>query len=141
MASNKKSQNGCHRSKEKNQRAFLAAFAETGIIYKAAEAAGKDAPRIVAGLPIAVTNDVAGAKEQIAEDLKVYGMLPSYRAMLDREGAAGPADIALVGDEATVRAGIARLRDIGVTDFSAAITPTGEGVAEATMDLLADELG
>ena len=111
------------------------------IINKAAEAAGKALPRIVAGLPIAVTNDVAGAKESIAESLKMYGMLPSYRAMLDREGAAGPEDIALVGDETTVRAGIARLRDLGVTDFNAAITPTGEGVHEATMDLLADELG
>jgi hypothetical protein len=48
--------------------------------------------------------------------------------------------VALVGDEATVRAGIARLRDLGVTDFNAAITPTGEGVFEATMDLLADEV-
>ena len=111
------------------------------VINKAAEAAGKAPPRIVAGLPIAVTNDVAGAKANIAESLKMYGMLPSYRAMLDREGAAGPEDIALVGDEATVRAGIARLRDLGVTDFNAAITPTGEGVHEATMDLLADELG
>jgi 5,10-methylenetetrahydromethanopterin reductase len=109
-------------------------------IAKAAEAAGRSAPRIVAGLPIAVTNDVDGAREKIAKDLKVYGMLPSYRAMLDREGVDGPADIALVGDEATVRAGIARLRDAGVTDFNAAITPTGEGVHEATLNLLADEL-
>ena len=111
------------------------------VINKAAEAAGKAAPRIVAGLPIAVTNDVAGAKEKIAKSLAIYGMLPSYRAMLDREGAAGPEDVALVGDEATVRAGIQRLRDIGVTDFNAAITPTSDGVAEATMDLLAGELG
>jgi 5,10-methylenetetrahydromethanopterin reductase len=109
-------------------------------ISKAAHAAGKAAPRIVAGLPIAVTSDVAATKAQIAKDLAMYGMLPSYRAMLDREGAAGPEDVALVGDEATVRAGIARLRDLGVTDFNAAITPTGEGVFEATMDLLADEL-
>ena len=88
-----------------------------------------------------MTNDVAGAKEKIAKSLAIYGMLPSYRAMPDREGAAGPEDVALVGDEATVRAGIQRLRDIGVTDFNAAITPTSDGVAEATMDLLAGELG
>lgn len=111
------------------------------VIGKAAVAAGKAAPRIVAGLPIAVTNDVAAAKEQVAKDLYIYGVLPSYRAMLDREGAAGPEDIALIGDEATVRAGIARLRDVGVTDFNAAIVPTGEGVTEATLALLADELG
>ena len=40
--------------------------------------------------------------------------------MLDREGAAGPGDIALVGDEDTVRAGIARYAEAGVTDFNAA---------------------
>jgi alkanesulfonate monooxygenase SsuD/methylene tetrahydromethanopterin reductase-like flavin-dependent oxidoreductase (luciferase family) len=68
-------------------------------------------------------------------------MLPSYRAMLDREGVDGPADIALIGDEATVRAGIARLRDAGVTDFNAELVSTGEGVVERTLDLLADELG
>jgi len=32
----------------------------------------------------------------------IYGQLPSYRAMLDREGAAGPGDVAIVGDEDTV---------------------------------------
>jgi alkanesulfonate monooxygenase SsuD/methylene tetrahydromethanopterin reductase-like flavin-dependent oxidoreductase (luciferase family) len=67
-------------------------------------------------------------------------MLPSYRAMLDREGAVGPEDVALIGDEATVRAGIARLRDLGVTDFNAAITPTDDNVFDATIALLADEL-
>jgi 5,10-methylenetetrahydromethanopterin reductase len=111
------------------------------VISRAAEAAGKAAPRIVAGFPIAVTSNAEEARAQVAKSLQVYGMLPSYRAMLDREGVAGPEDVALIGDEATVRAGIARLRDIGVTDFNAAITPTGEGVTEATLDLLADELG
>ncbi len=33
----------------------------------------------------------------------IYGTLPSYRAMLDREGYAGPEDAAIIGDEATVR--------------------------------------
>ncbi|MEH6580761.1 MAG: TIGR03564 family F420-dependent LLM class oxidoreductase [Halioglobus sp.] len=110
------------------------------VISKAAEAAGKAAPRIVAGLPVAVTNDVEGAKAQVAKSLQIYGMLPSYRAMLDREGAAGPEDVALIGDEATVRAGIARLRDLGVTDFNAAITPTDDTVFDATIAVLADEL-
>jgi F420-dependent oxidoreductase-like protein len=109
-------------------------------ISKAAEAAGKAAPRIVAGLPVAVTNDVEGAKAKVGQSLQIYGMLPSYRAMLDREGAVGPEDVALIGDEATVRAGIARLRDLGVTDFNAAITPTDDNVFDATIALLADEL-
>lgn len=109
-------------------------------ISSAAEAAGKAAPRIVCGLPIAVTDDVAGAREQIGESLKMYGMLPSYRAMLDREGAQGPEDVAIIGSAEEVRERIHQLRDIGVTDFTAAITPTAEGVLEATMEVLEAEL-
>lgn len=109
-------------------------------INAAAEEAGKPTPRIVCGLPIALTNDVEAAREQIAKDLQMYGMLPSYRAMLDREGVAGPAELSLVGDEATLRASIQRLRDIGVTDFNAAMMPLGEGVLEATLDLLESEI-
>jgi 5,10-methylenetetrahydromethanopterin reductase len=109
-------------------------------INAAAAEAGKPAPRTVCGLPIALTNDVDAARETIAKELQIYGMLPSYRAMLDREGVAGPAELSLVGDEATLRASIARLRDIGVTDFNAAIMPVGEGVLENTLDLLQSEL-
>jgi F420-dependent oxidoreductase-like protein len=109
-------------------------------ISKAATAAGKAAPRIVAGLPIVVTKDVKAAKAKIAEDLKIYGMLPSYRAMLDREGVAGPEDVAIIGDADAVKEGIAKLRDAGVTDFNAAIVPIEEGSLDATLDVLQSEL-
>jgi 5,10-methylenetetrahydromethanopterin reductase len=108
-------------------------------ISAAAEGAGHSAPRIVCGLPICLTNDVDGAREMIAKTLKIYGMLPSYRAMLDREGVAGPAELSLVGDEATLRADIQRLRDSGVTDFNAAVIPYGDS-GEAMLDLLQSEL-
>ena len=109
-------------------------------ISAAAREAGRGAPRIVCGLPIVVTNDVDAAREKIAKDLAVYGMLPSYRAMLDKEGVAGPAELSIVGDEAVVRSEIQRLRDAGVTDFNAAIVPVGEGSLEATLDLLQSEI-
>ena len=90
-------------------------------ISAAAERAGRPAPRIVASLPICVTADADAARERAAQDFQMYGFLPSYRAMLDREGAAGPADVALVGDAATVTKGLDRLADAGVTEFVAAI--------------------
>ena len=68
-------------------------------ILKTFEDAGKSNPTIVAGLPIDMTTNIDAAKESIAKNLTVYGQLPSYRAMLDREGVEGPADLALVGDE------------------------------------------
>jgi F420-dependent oxidoreductase-like protein len=91
------------------------------VITAAAERAGRPAPRVVASLPICVTNDADAARDRAAKDFQVYGMLPSYRAMLDREGAEGPADVAMVGDEATVTKELGRLADAGVTEYMAAI--------------------
>ncbi len=90
-------------------------------ITRAAEQAGRPAPRVVVGLPVSVTADPDGARERAAKEFAVYGQLPSYRAMLDREDAAGPADVALVGDEDEVRKAVKGLADIGVTEFNAAI--------------------
>lgn len=47
----------------------------------------------------------------------IYGQLPSYRAMLDREGLAGPADLAVIGDEAALRAGIEAMQEAGCDDL------------------------
>jgi len=85
----------------------------------AAEAAGRPAPRVISALPVCVTEDISGALERAAGVFQVYGQLPSYRAMLDREGVAGPAEIAIVGGEAEVADRIRALADVGVTDFGA----------------------
>ena len=63
----------------------------------------------------------------------MYGGLPSYRAMLDAEGAEGPGDLALAGDEKTLEAAIRRFADAGVTDFHAAIFPHGPDGKEAVL--------
>ena len=70
-------------------------------------------------LPVCVTDDPDDARERAARVFAIYGQLPSYRAMLDREGASGPADVAIVGDEDTVAAQIGALAEAGVTDFVA----------------------
>lgn len=106
-------------------------------ISRAASESGRPAPRVVAGLPIALTNDVGAARESAGRFFEVYGTLPSYRAMLDREGATGPADVAMLGDEASLRAQLDRLRDIGVSDFDAAIVPLDEGTQARTLEFLA----
>ncbi|MEM7141938.1 MAG: TIGR03564 family F420-dependent LLM class oxidoreductase [Actinomycetota bacterium] len=66
-------------------------------IREAAEDAGRPAPQVVASVPVCVTDDVAAAREVAAKEFEIYGGLPSYRAMMDREGVEGPADIAVVG--------------------------------------------
>jgi F420-dependent oxidoreductase-like protein len=90
-------------------------------ITAAARRADRPAPRIGVGLPICVTRDEAAARERAARNFQIYGSLPSYRAMLDREGAQGPADVAIVGDEQSVRGQVERLAAVGSTDFVANI--------------------
>lgn len=103
----------------------------------AAAAAGRPVPRIIAGLPIVLTDEVDAAREKIARSLAIYGQLPSYRAMLEREGHRGPGDAALVGDEAQLREQLRRLRDAGVTDFNASIAEVDPGAFDRTFDFLA----
>jgi len=109
-------------------------------LRRAATDSKRPDPRIVAGLPIVLTDDVDAAREAIAKILVIYGQLPSYRAMLDKEGAAGPADVALVGNEKALDQQLQRLRDVGVTDLCASIVPTMDGVVERTLDYLAGQL-
>ncbi|HRW39270.1 MAG: TIGR03564 family F420-dependent LLM class oxidoreductase [Acidimicrobiales bacterium] len=105
-------------------------------IRSAAAAAGTGDMRVVGALPVAVTDDLESARERAARVFEVYGSLPSYRAMLDREGVDGPADVAIIGSEAEVRAGIERMRSAGVTDFVAVEFLTDEPAATATREVL-----
>jgi 5,10-methylenetetrahydromethanopterin reductase len=100
-------------------------------IREAAAEAGKPEPRIVVGLPIAVTGDVAAARESASRAFQIYGSLPSYRAMLDRERAEGPADVAIVGDEDAAAEQILELGEAGATDFLAIPFPFGADPAAA----------
>lgn len=86
-------------------------------INAAATAAGRPAPRIGAALPVMVSDDPAAARAAAEAEFAIYSQLPSYRAMLDREGAEGPGAVALVGTEAQVRSDIERVEAAGVTDF------------------------
>ncbi|BCI78502.1 LLM class F420-dependent oxidoreductase [Mycolicibacterium sp. TY66] len=96
----------------------------------AADAGRADAVRVVAAIPVAVTDDVDSARKQAAEQFAIYGHLPSYRAMLDREGYAGPEDIAIIGDEQTVRDRLAELEAAGVDEYvGVTFDPSAEGRA------------
>ena len=86
-----------------------------------AAAAGRPAPTTVVGLPFCLTDDADAARERAAKEFVIYGHLPSYRAVLDREGAAGPADIAVVGDEGAIAAGVQRMADAGADELVASI--------------------
>src|SRR5690606_1048063 len=109
-------------------------------IRRAAREAGRPEPRVIAALPIALTSDPAAARGVANQVFAIYGQLPSYRAMLDREGAANPGDVALAGDEAVLRAGLARLREAGVTHFAASLFPADADAIARTRAFLRAEL-
>jgi alkanesulfonate monooxygenase SsuD/methylene tetrahydromethanopterin reductase-like flavin-dependent oxidoreductase (luciferase family) len=96
----------------------------------------ESAVRVVASLPVSVTDDVAGARAQAAEQFGMYGYLPSYRAMLDREGFANPEDAAIIGDEETVSGRLDELGAVGVDEFTAAVFDASPEVRKRTRALL-----
>ena len=104
----------------------------------AAETAGRGAPRIVASVPICVTNKPDDVRQLIGALLAGYNDLPSYRGVMDAEGAAGPADVSVVGSEEEVRAGLAAFADAGATDFAALEFPTDPDETAATRALLTE---
>ena len=71
-------------------------------------------------------DDVDEARATAATSFANYGVLPNYRRILDIGGAPGPADAAIVGDEAAVTAQIEALFDAGATDVWAAPFPVGD---------------
>jgi 5,10-methylenetetrahydromethanopterin reductase len=106
------------------------------LVQAAAHDAGRGAPRIVVALPTIVTDDLAHGRAAAGAQLEGYGDIPVYRAVLDLEGAAGPADISIVGNEASVTAQLERLTNIGATDFMA--IPAGDDTdRRRTLDHLA----
>jgi len=78
--------------------------------------------RVVAAVPAVVTNDVDAVRDAAAAELAFYGTLPSYRRILDAGGVDRPEELALIGDEETVAAGVQRYFDAGATDVLLAQT-------------------
>jgi 5,10-methylenetetrahydromethanopterin reductase len=96
--------------------------------------------KVVAALPVSVTDDVGAMRSLGAQQFAMYGQLPSYQAMLEREGYSGPEDAALIGDEETVSARLDEVRAAGVDEFAAiAFDPSPEGRARSRACLRAWE--
>lgn len=84
-------------------------------IAAAASDADRPTPQVVAAVPVCCTDDVDAARARAAKDYEIYGQLPSYRTMLDREGLAGPEDLALIGSADRIAEGLQAFLDAGAT--------------------------
>ena len=100
-------------------------------ITAAADGAGRPAPRIVAGVPVALcaTGEVDRARRYASEVLGHAELSPNYLRLLEHGDARDVGDTMAAGDEAAVAARLRRYRDAGVTDLAARIVPLGEDAA------------
>lgn len=92
----------------------------------AAAKAGRAAPRIIATLPVCVTETPEQHAAMVSKNLAMYGQLPSYKAMFEREGVTEPGELALLGSAAQVEDKLNELKDAGVTDFGVSLFATSK---------------
>jgi F420-dependent oxidoreductase-like protein len=98
-------------------------------INAAAAAAGRPAPRIVAGVPICLCapHEIDAAKARADRVLSEASVSPNYQRLLDQGDATGVSDILAAGDEDMIRARLASFESAGVTDVSVRVLPIGDG--------------
>ncbi|MGL6235647.1 MAG: TIGR03564 family F420-dependent LLM class oxidoreductase [Segniliparus sp.] len=85
-------------------------------IRAAAEGAGRPSPRIVALVAAVLTEDADGVRDRAASVFDFYLTIPSYRAVVEREGVGHPVELALIGDEQVLAQGVRQLFDAGATE-------------------------
>ncbi|WP_372344877.1 LLM class F420-dependent oxidoreductase [Streptomyces sp. KL116D] len=85
-------------------------------LHRAAEEAGRPAPRVVAFVPGVVTPDPEPLRARLYEDLAFYEQIPSYARVIEQSGHRRAADLAVVGDEKDLADAVRRYRDAGATD-------------------------
>ncbi|AFM20118.1 F420-dependent oxidoreductase, MSMEG_4879 family (plasmid) [Mycolicibacterium chubuense NBB4] len=101
-------------------------------LAKAAAAAGRPQPRVVAAVQVAVCDD-ADAGRATAEDVFArYGGLENYQRLLAREGVASPGALAVVGTESEVEKQLRRYADVGATELWPTVFAVG-GDADASV--------
>jgi F420-dependent oxidoreductase-like protein len=97
-------------------------------ITKAADNAGRPAPRIVAGIPVCLcaASEVDAARERANRILGEAEVSPNYQRLLEYGDARDVGDICAAGDEEAILARMRRFADAGVTDLSVRLLPIGD---------------
>jgi F420-dependent oxidoreductase-like protein len=98
-------------------------------ITKAAEGAGRPAPRVVAGVAVALcaSSEIDGAIARANEALAHAVYSPNYQRLLEQGASDDVGDMAAIGTEADIERRLRSYLDAGTTDFSARILPLGSG--------------
>ncbi|MBT6312539.1 MAG: TIGR03564 family F420-dependent LLM class oxidoreductase [Alphaproteobacteria bacterium] len=110
------------------------------LLEAGAEAAGRSAPRIMALVRICVTEDREAAKAVAREISSFYQEIPSYSAVIAKEGLAEPADLHLIGSWQEILDNLAAYAEAGATDFRIQAAAHDAKSQDATNQALADYL-
>ena len=96
-------------------------------ITKAAAGAGRPAPRVVAGVPVALCpkDEVDAARAWSNRVLGHAEFSPNYQRLLDHGDAKDVGDILAAGDESAVLDRLRAFRDAGTTDLAVRPVPLG----------------
>ena len=98
-------------------------------LTRAAEAAGRPAPRVVAGIPVCLCGDdeIDAAVARTNRILAEAEVSPNYQKLLDHGDARNVGDILAAGSESTIVKRLRGFADAGVTDISVRVVPIGDG--------------
>ena len=101
-------------------------------LTRAAEAAGRPAPRVVAGIPVCLCRDdeIEAAVARTNRILAEAEVSPNYQKLLDHGDAQNVGDILAAGSESTIVKRLRGFADAGVTDISVRVVPIGDGREE-----------
>ncbi|HWC66628.1 MAG TPA: TIGR03564 family F420-dependent LLM class oxidoreductase [Acidimicrobiales bacterium] len=105
-------------------------------ITQAAAEAGRPPPRVVAAVVACITDDPDATRSRIAATSKAYATMPSFKAMLEREGVTSQVEVGLIGSESAARAQAQRLVDAGATDLAVRESTATADEAQRTREFL-----
>ena len=106
-------------------------------ISGAAAAAGRPAPRVIAAVPVVVSDDEDEARRVANEELAFYESIPSYATVIAREKADKAGDLAAVGPATKVAAQLRRYLDAGATELVLAPMRSDAGDPERLWEVAA----
>ena len=88
-----------------------------GPLQQAATGAGRAAPRVIAGVQVAVCDDVDLGRAAAEKVFERYAGMENYQRMFERDGVPSPGSLAVVGTEGQVEQQLRAYADVGVTEL------------------------
>lgn len=104
-------------------------------IAKAAVEVGRPSPKIIAAVPVLVSDDIDTAREVAAAKLGFYETIPSYQKVIAREGVDRVTELAAVGSAKEVVDRLRSYLEAGATDVVLSPLRTDDGDVTALFDV------